>query len=130
MPEGDTIFRAARTLHRAKTFPGAHDVIRGVELVNKVIRVDQQPIGQTPTSNPSRQSPMNRASPGRMSTEYSQTLKSGARTGNSRVALISVSSRSSNSSLSNRRFIAGHGTSSTDTARSSGTQSAVQQRSL
>ena len=32
--------------------PGAHDAIRGVELVNKVIRVDQQPLGQTPTSNP------------------------------------------------------------------------------
>ncbi|MCE5301670.1 MAG: excinuclease ABC subunit UvrA, partial [Planctomycetaceae bacterium] len=42
----------ARTLHRAKTFPGAHDALRGVERINKVIRVDQQPIGQTPTSNP------------------------------------------------------------------------------
>jgi len=39
-------------LHRAKTFPGAHDAIRGVERINKVIRVDQQPLGQTPTSNP------------------------------------------------------------------------------
>jgi excinuclease ABC subunit A len=42
----------ARTLHRASTTPGQHDAIRGVELVNKVIRVDQQPLGQTPTSNP------------------------------------------------------------------------------
>ncbi len=42
----------ARTLHRAKTFPGAHDSLRGVEQINKVIRVDQQPLGQTPTSNP------------------------------------------------------------------------------
>jgi excinuclease ABC subunit A len=42
----------ARTLHRAKTFPGAHDAIHGLERVNKVIRVDQQPLGQTPTSNP------------------------------------------------------------------------------
>jgi excinuclease ABC subunit A len=42
----------ARTLHRAKTFPGAHDGIRGLEQVNKVIRVDQQSLGQTPTSNP------------------------------------------------------------------------------
>jgi excinuclease ABC subunit A len=42
----------ARLLHRAKTFPGAHDAIHGLELVNKVIRVDQQPLGQTPTSNP------------------------------------------------------------------------------
>ncbi len=49
----DVLFASlARTLHRAKTFPGAHDAIRGVERVNKVIRVDQQPLGQTPTSNP------------------------------------------------------------------------------
>jgi excinuclease ABC subunit A len=49
----DVLFASlARTLHRAKTFPGAHDSIRGVELINKVIRVDQQPLGQTPTSNP------------------------------------------------------------------------------
>ena len=49
----DVLFASlARTLHRAKTFPGAHDAIRGVELINKVIRVDQQPLGQTPTSNP------------------------------------------------------------------------------
>ncbi len=49
----DILFASlARTLHRAKTFPGAHDAIRGVELINKVIRVDQQPLGQTPTSNP------------------------------------------------------------------------------
>jgi len=42
----------ARTLHRATTFPAAHDAIRGVERINKVIRVDQQPLGSTPTSNP------------------------------------------------------------------------------
>jgi excinuclease ABC subunit A len=42
----------AKTLHRARAFPGAHDAIRGVEQVNKVIRVDQQPLGNTPTSNP------------------------------------------------------------------------------
>jgi len=42
----------ARTLHRASTTPGQCDAIRGVEQVNKVIRVDQQPLGQTPTSNP------------------------------------------------------------------------------
>jgi excinuclease ABC subunit A len=42
----------ARTLHRAKEFPGAHDSIRGIEMINKVIRVDQQPLGQTPSSNP------------------------------------------------------------------------------
>jgi excinuclease ABC subunit A len=42
----------SKTLHRAQTRPGAHDRIDGVEHINKVIRVDQQPIGQTPTSNP------------------------------------------------------------------------------
>jgi excinuclease ABC subunit A len=42
----------SRTLHRAQTIPGAHDSLEGVEFLNKVIRVDQQPIGQTPTSNP------------------------------------------------------------------------------
>ena len=42
----------ARALHHAKAFPGAHDAIRGIEQINKVIRVDQQPLGQTPTSNP------------------------------------------------------------------------------
>jgi excinuclease ABC subunit A len=42
----------ARTLHRASTLPAAHDAIRGVDQINKVIRVDQQSIGSTPTSNP------------------------------------------------------------------------------
>jgi excinuclease ABC subunit A len=42
----------ARTLHRASTNPGAHDAIVGVEQINKVIRVDQQSLGNTPTSNP------------------------------------------------------------------------------
>ncbi len=32
--------------------PGAHETIRGIEHINKVIRVDQQPLGNTPTSNP------------------------------------------------------------------------------
>ncbi len=42
----------ARTLHRARTFAAAHDSIRGIEQINKVIRVDQQPLGNSPTSNP------------------------------------------------------------------------------
>ena len=42
----------SRTLHRSKAVPGAHDEIQGLELVNKVIRVDQQPLGNSPTSNP------------------------------------------------------------------------------
>ena len=49
----DVLFAAlARTLHRASTVPGAHDEIRGLEFINKVIRVDQQPLGNSPTSNP------------------------------------------------------------------------------
>ena len=42
----------ARTLHRARLTPAPHDTIRGIEHVNKVIRVDQQALGNTPTSNP------------------------------------------------------------------------------
>ncbi|MBN2215775.1 MAG: excinuclease ABC subunit UvrA [Pirellulales bacterium] len=42
----------ARVLHRAGRLPGAHDALVGLERINKVIRVDQQPLGQTPTSNP------------------------------------------------------------------------------
>ncbi len=42
----------ARSLHRAQVHAGAFDSIDGVEAINKVIRVDQQPLGQTPTSNP------------------------------------------------------------------------------
>ncbi len=49
----DVLYKTlARTLHRAIVSPGAHDSIDGVEQVNKVIRVDQQPLGQTPSSNP------------------------------------------------------------------------------
>jgi excinuclease ABC subunit A len=49
----DVLYNAlARTLHRAKAFAGSHDAIHGLEQVNKVIWVDQQPLGQTPTSNP------------------------------------------------------------------------------
>ena len=42
----------ARTLHRASVIPGAHERIDGVEHINKVVRVDQQPLGNSPTSNP------------------------------------------------------------------------------
>ncbi|MDO4573785.1 MAG: excinuclease ABC subunit UvrA [Planctomycetia bacterium] len=42
----------ARQLHRAGTVPGLHTAIRGIQNINKVIAVDQQPIGQTPSSNP------------------------------------------------------------------------------
>jgi excinuclease ABC subunit A len=43
---------AARTLHRAQVTPGAHETIEGLERVDKVISVDQTPLGSTPTSTP------------------------------------------------------------------------------
>jgi len=42
----------ARSLYKAGGEPGAHDRIEGVELVDKVIEIDQSPIGRTPRSNP------------------------------------------------------------------------------
>ncbi len=49
----DVLYNAlAKRLHRAGTVVGQHDEIRGVERVDKVIRVDQQALGNTPTSNP------------------------------------------------------------------------------
>jgi excinuclease ABC subunit A len=42
----------AHTLYRATDEPGAHDKVEGIELVDKVIQIDQSPIGRTPRSNP------------------------------------------------------------------------------
>ncbi|MFM7117454.1 MAG: excinuclease ABC subunit UvrA [Planctomycetota bacterium] len=42
----------ARRLHQAGVTPGAHKKINGIEFINKVIRVDQQPLGNSPSSNP------------------------------------------------------------------------------
>jgi excinuclease ABC subunit A len=44
--------RLARELYRATDQPGAHDRIDGLEHIDKVIQIDQSPIGRTPRSNP------------------------------------------------------------------------------
>ncbi|HBA69285.1 MAG TPA: ABC-ATPase UvrA, partial [Lachnospiraceae bacterium] len=42
----------ARDLNRARTIPGRHAGIKGIEQLDKVINIDQSPIGRTPRSNP------------------------------------------------------------------------------
>ena len=42
----------ARKIYRSNAAPGRHDSIDGADLVDKVIRIDQSPIGRTPRSNP------------------------------------------------------------------------------
>ena len=42
----------ARKLNRALTYPGKHDRIEGIEQLDKIIAIDQSPIGRTPRSNP------------------------------------------------------------------------------
>ncbi len=50
---GDVLYRAlAAGMYQAKTEPGAHDRIEGAEQLDKVINIDQSPIGRTPRSNP------------------------------------------------------------------------------
>lgn len=44
--------RLARDLNRARTIPGKHRSIEGVEELDKIIAIDQSPIGRTPRSNP------------------------------------------------------------------------------
>ncbi len=49
----DILYRAlAKQLYRSREEPGAHKTISGTELIDKVIRIDQSPIGRTPRSNP------------------------------------------------------------------------------
>ena len=42
----------AKTLYRAKAKPGEHKAIEGLENIDKIINIDQSPIGRTPRSNP------------------------------------------------------------------------------
>jgi len=49
----DTLYTAAaRAIHRAHAEPAPHEAIEGLEQLDKVIAVDQSPIGRTPRSNP------------------------------------------------------------------------------
>ena len=49
----DTLYAAvARELYGATTDPAPHDALRGIEHIDKVVSVDQSPIGRTPRSNP------------------------------------------------------------------------------
>jgi excinuclease ABC subunit A len=49
----DVLFKAvANRLHRARKRPGAHRAIHGLDQLDKIIAVDQSPIGRTPRSNP------------------------------------------------------------------------------
>jgi excinuclease ABC subunit A len=49
----EVLFKAvANRLHRARTRPGAHTAVLGLDQVDKIIQIDQSPIGRTPRSNP------------------------------------------------------------------------------
>ena len=48
----DVLYRSlAKVLHGARTAPGEHDEIEGIESIDKIINIDQSPIGRTPRSN-------------------------------------------------------------------------------
>jgi len=48
----DVLYRAvAKILHSARAVPGEHDVLEGTDLIDKIINIDQSPIGRTPRSN-------------------------------------------------------------------------------
>jgi excinuclease ABC subunit A len=49
----EVLYKAlARSLHGSRELPGAHREIEGLELIDRVINIDQSPIGRTPRSNP------------------------------------------------------------------------------
>jgi excinuclease ABC subunit A len=49
----DILYRSlAKTIYGSREEPGAHDTLKGAEQIDKVIRIDQSPIGRTPRSNP------------------------------------------------------------------------------
>jgi excinuclease ABC subunit A len=49
----NTLYKAAqKKLHNSKVTPGAYDRITGLEYIDKIIQIDQSPIGRTPRSNP------------------------------------------------------------------------------
>jgi excinuclease ABC subunit A len=49
----DIVYKAlANRLHRMRTKPGEHDSVEGIDAFDKVIEIDQRPIGRTPRSNP------------------------------------------------------------------------------
>lgn len=50
---GDILYKAlARELHGAHTLPGEYERLEGLENIDKIINIDQSPIGRTPRSNP------------------------------------------------------------------------------
>ena len=49
----DILYRSlAKTIYGSREEPGAHDALTGAEQIDKVVRIDQSPIGRTPRSNP------------------------------------------------------------------------------
>jgi excinuclease ABC subunit A len=49
----DILYRSlAKTIYGSREEPGAHDALAGAEQIDKVVRIDQSPIGRTPRSNP------------------------------------------------------------------------------